>query len=78
MFTTIATFLAKMVSSSGEVSFGRCSATVWSLFYLTQHAWFWHRTGALVDNATVLTHLGVITTLYGLGKIPATLGGNKS
>jgi len=64
-------FLNKMVSTSGDVSFGRVFAGLWALFYMGQHAWFWHLTGHMVENATVLTHLGVITTLYGLGKIPS-------
>ena len=43
-------------------------------FFLVLHGWFYHRTGHLVDNPTTLTHVGVISSLYGLSKIPATLG----
>jgi len=66
-------FLKTMLSDSGEVSFGRCAAGAWAVFLMVQQAWFWHRTGHLVDNGTAATHLGYIVTLYGLGKVPAKL-----
>ena len=66
-------FVKKVVSDSGEVSFGRCAAGVWGFFLMGTQAWFWHRTGHLIDNATAATHLGYIVTLYGLGKVPAKI-----
>ena len=77
MISKITSFFGKMLSTTGEVSFGRCAAAAWSIFYAVQHSWVFHRTGHLVDNTTVVTHLGVVTTLYGLGKVNQ-LGGGES
>ena len=67
-------FLKKMLSTSGEVSFGRCSAAAWCIFLMGLEVWHVHHLHALPDNATMLTHVGMVSTLYGLGKVPATLG----
>lgn len=66
--------ITKALSESGEISFGRTISAVITLYFLAQDAWFFHRTGHLVDNATLLTQLSVMTAFYvsskGLGALP--------
>jgi len=71
--------ITKALSESGEISFGRTISAVITLYFLGQDAWFFHRTGHLIDNATLLTQLSVMTAFYvgskGLGALP---GNNKT
>jgi len=64
-------FIKKMLSDQGEVSFGRCAAGAWCLFLMGLEVWHIAHVRALPENSTMLTHVGMISTLYGLGKIPA-------
>jgi len=64
-------FLRDMLSPSPNVSFGRCAALGWSVFLMGLEVWHVHHVHALPDNATMLTHVGMIATLYGLGKVPS-------
>jgi hypothetical protein len=64
-------FLQDMFSDSGTVSFGRCSAGLWCLFLMAMEVWYCHHFGALVDNSTLISHVAVVATLYGLGKFPS-------
>jgi hypothetical protein len=66
-------FLRQMLSDSGSISFGRCAAGAWCLFLMGMQVWYVVHFRALVDNATLMSHVGCIATLYGLGKIPAKL-----
>jgi hypothetical protein len=56
------------LSESGEISFGRTISAVITLYFLGQDAWFFHRTGHLIDNATLLTQLSVMTAFYASSK----------
>lgn len=67
-------FVKKMLSANGEISFGRCAAAAWCLFLMGLEVWHVVHVHALPDNPTMVTHVGVIGTLYGLGKVPASLG----
>lgn len=51
-------------SASDSVSFGRVISFLNTLYFLSTDAWFYHRTGHLVDNATLLTQLSVMTAFY--------------
>jgi len=53
--------------NSGDISFGRCLSAFWAAYFAVQDYHFFLTNGHhLVDNATLLTHLGVITTSYGI------------
>jgi len=56
------------LSESGEISFGRSISALITLYFLAQDAWLFHRTGHLVDNATLLTQLSVMTAFYASSK----------
>ena len=73
----LAWFIQTCLSDSGAVSFGRTMSALWSFYYMAIQAWFYHRSGHLPDNGTILTHLTVITTFYGVTKSGEIFGGNK-
>lgn len=62
-------FICSALSPSAAISFGRFMALAWSLYFMVLDAWLYHRTGHLVDNLTLGTQLGVITTFYGITKV---------
>lgn len=66
--------ITKALSDSGEISFSRTISACITIYFLAQDAWLFHRIGHLVDNATLLTQLSVMTAFYlgskGLGALP--------
>ena len=67
-------FVKKMLSAEGEVSFGRCAALFWLVFIAGCEVWHLFHAHALVDNGTMISHVGCVSTLYFLGKVPAKIG----
>lgn len=66
------------LSESGDISFGRSISLVIVVYFLGQDAWVFHRTGHLVDNATLLTQLSVMTAFYASSKGLGILNKDKT
>lgn len=56
--------ITTMLSESGDISAARSFTAYLILYFSAQDAWFFHRNGHLVDNATLLTQLSVMTAFY--------------
>jgi hypothetical protein len=78
LFAKAVWFIKNCLGDIGDISFGRTASAFWSLYFMTQDAWFFHRSGHLVDNATLLTQLSVITTFYGTNKVSEIFNKDKS
>lgn len=74
MIARFLVFMGMMLSDSGEVSFGRCAAGFWGTFLMGMEIWYTVHNGKLVDNSTLMCHVAVVATLYGLGKLPSSIG----
>ncbi|HEV7522989.1 MAG TPA: hypothetical protein VGP89_17945 [Candidatus Angelobacter sp.] len=71
LFESLKWFVRAMFSESGEVSSARCFTAFLILYFSTQDAWYFHRVGHLIDNATLLTQLTVMTAFYVTNKTAA-------
>ena len=60
----IGNFFVSMLSA-GPISFGRCAALVWMVFFMVQDSRWFQISGHFVDNTTLWTQVGIIGTLYG-------------
>lgn len=67
---TLKEFFISMLSepNNGGVSSARCFIFGLLIFFCTLDAWYFHRTGHLIDNTTATTQLGWVTSFYGLNK----------
>jgi hypothetical protein len=70
-------FLCSALSSNAAISFGRFMSLAWSVYFMVLDAWLYHRTGHMVDNLTLGTQLGVITTFYGVTKVKEASGSSE-
>jgi hypothetical protein len=71
-------FIRNCLGDVGDISFGRTASASWSFYFMAQDAWFFHRLGHLVDNATLLTQLTVMTTFYGTNKVTEIFSKDKA
>jgi hypothetical protein len=69
MIPKLLSALRSCLSETGDISFARTVSGVLVLYFLTTDAWFFHRKGVLVDNATLLAQLAVMTAFYGSNKV---------
>ncbi len=70
-------FVRECLGESGAISFGRTASAYLIGFFTGMDAWHYHKTGHLVDNATLLTQLTVMTAFYFGNKAAAAMGGKK-
>lgn len=61
-------FVTMCLSDQGVISFGRTLSAFWTLYFAFQDYHFFLISRHLVDNATLLTQLTVITTSYAITK----------
>lgn len=66
--TKIVWYLDQMLGPGAAISFGRVAALVSLLYFLGQDAWYFHRTGRLVDVATLAAHNAFALSWYGVNK----------
>lgn len=60
--------IEKYLSEDGSASFGRAASAFWILYFAVQDAWFYHRTGHLIDYTDLLTQASVMSMFYGVNK----------
>jgi hypothetical protein len=78
LFAKALWFIRNCLGDIGDISFGRTASLLWSVYFMAQDAWFFHRAGHLVDNSTLLTQLSVISTFYGTNKVTEIFNKDRS
>lgn len=75
--TSFKWFMTMCLGEGGTISFGRSLSAFWSLYFAAIDWNLFAKSGHLVDNATLLTQLTVITTSYAITKALRASDGAK-
>lgn len=78
LWTSIKWFVTMGLGEGGTISFGRSLSLFWSLYFAAIDWSLFAKSGHLVDNATLLTQLTVITTSYAITKASDVIAGAKN
>lgn len=78
IWTSLKWFIVTCLSDGGTVSFGRTLSAFWSVYFATlDYHFFLVNSHKMIDNATLLTHLTVVTSSYGITKAKDALDSLK-